>query len=76
MIDETFKRLRDFAQFILEHGSAHLDNTGTQCRLDLGGHDCCYACNVMADLAKSIEAHDMDAEGIASHVIPPSKVAP
>lgn len=59
------ERAAAFARLIARGG--HLDNTGAPCRIDYGGHDCCYVCNVAQDMIASLAAHGMDAESIAWH---------
>lgn len=33
---------------------SHDDNTGLSCREDLRGHDCCYMCNGMEELIRTV----------------------
>lgn len=46
-------RLRVLADVLRDMRSGHLDNTGSPCRVDLDGHDCCYVCNQAEDMLRA-----------------------
>lgn len=54
--DAARDRLRAIARNIAAVvDDVHLDNTGTTCRVDLDGHDCCHVCNFVESILKLSE---------------------
>lgn len=57
---DRLDELADVVRKLLWFG--HSDNTGTECRVDLDGHDCCYVCNQAEDMLRATAKYYEESE--------------